>query len=694
MSNVKSAPSVGDPYLKINAKPGDPVFTTYGSAIERGRLYGDKAYKMHYDAPSEPLFFESEQAGRFFTGWKIKKIAIDEGGKYHEPPRVCASFSDMALLRSKPFEGVTAKETFFVYSSRIALIDSVVKNELDSPITVEAFGVYENDEFPLTVTHAPENGAPFVFEREETLERDLKALYAERPYPTKYRDLFATDGKPDSWGAYDFGKRPFWRHIKNNDLLDFSKEGGRRIALHKKFTIEPGERARFRFVRATASRDEDVEQLREEVEKLRAEPLDAYVEENEKRFASVPRLNFKTEEERQVYLSAFNLARGCMLPPEGETKFNYYVFSRNPIWGWGHGHQVLHESLTMLAYAHMDAKSAMDSQRVYIEQQSEDGLIAYRHGPRGAQTYPHEGKPTTSAPFFSWINWEIFQIAKDREFLAEAYEAGDKYVEWLKINRDVDQDGLFEWGPYGIIENVRDWFNAVFQVTEERRLDKGELDISDKLECLDLSLMVVKEMRSLAAMADELGKSDAAERHRADAERLTTLINDTMWDEESEFYYHVDRDDHTFVHKGKDLKRREIIAFLTLWAEAAPKDRAEKLMKTLLDPDVFWRKNGVPTLAADDPWYGAFVEQCCKWNGPVWLLWDYMVFQGLLLYGYKDAARELGEKMLRVVTTQLAKNHNFWESFSPDYDAQDSPPNYVWDAIIARVLIDLYRLDR
>jgi len=125
-----------------------------------------------------------------------------------------------------------------------------------------------------------------------------------------------------------------------------------------------------------------------------------YVDENVRLFQSVPRIKFKSRKERMVYLGALNLVRQCMLPPRGQTSYNYYVFSRNPIWGWGHGHQVMHESLSMLPYAYLDAKSAQESQRVYIEQQYPDGLIGYRHGPRGPQVYPHQGVATTSAPFF------------------------------------------------------------------------------------------------------------------------------------------------------------------------------------------------------------------------------------------------------------------------------------------------------
>ncbi len=69
---------------------------------------------------------------------------------------------------------------------------------------------------------------------------------------------------------------------------------------------------------------------------------------------------------------------------------------------------------------------------------------------------------------------------------------------------------LLNGGPYGIIENVRDWYNAVFQVSAERCLDVDKEDISDELECLDLTLMVIKEERSLAQMASTLGKTEEA----------------------------------------------------------------------------------------------------------------------------------------------------------------------------------------
>jgi len=348
----------------------------------------------------------------------------------------------------------------------------------------------------------------------------------------------------------------------------------------------------------------------------------------------------------------------------------------------------MHESISMMVYVYLDPVSAQGSQRVYMEQQYPDGLIGYRHGPRGPQVYPYRGVAATSAPFFSWTNWEIYEVSRDRKFLQDAYEAGRKYVEYLYRKRDKDKNGMFEWGPYGIIKNVRDGWNVVFQLFSEGE-DEGR-DISDELDALDLTCQVANEVYHLYLMAKELGYDKEAEMWLKRHTKIAELVNRYMWDEEDGFYYHVSMRDNTFIFEGKSLKRKEIIGFLPMWARIATKERAKRLVKHLLNEDEFWRKYGVPTLSADDRNYTPFVDGCCRWDGPVWLLWNYMVFEGLRNYGYKKVANELADKMLLAVETQLRKNHRFWESYSLDFPVQESPSNYIWDSIMAKVLIEKY----
>jgi hypothetical protein len=683
-------------YVRINARAGDPLYTTYAAAMPRSRLYGDKAYKMDYYSDCRPVSYSSDHAGTMFCIWKIDEVVIPCIGEYLVKPAVRFSFPDMAILEYEPFRGIRVKETFFVYSSSIAMVDMEIRNTDKTVHEVAVYPILETGDDSLGIERYDQASDGFVTERYESPYRLISSLKPEYGYPVHVRDFFTANTRTASHGGYQGNMQDFYNVIKTDfysnkriDSLNMRSAGYIDfIALHLKKRLKPGESVRFRYLRGFQDQQEDQAKLVREVDSVKNFLLKTYYEDNLILYAHVPRIAFNRQPEKLAYLSAFNLARGCMYPPAGQTKYNFYVFSRNPLWGWGHGHQVLHESLSMMAYAYMDPKSAEGSQRVYMEQQREDGLIAYRHGPRGPQDYPHNNMPTTSAPFFSWINLEVYKAGKDKQFLADAYASGSKYVEWLIRNRDSDQDGTFEWGPYGIIENVRDWYNAVFQVSAERYLDVDKEDISDELECLDLTLMVIREERSLAQMAAILGKKEDAGRWLDLAEKTTKLVNERMWDESTGFYYSVNKKDHSFQFMTRDLKRQEIIGFLALWAEAAPKERAARLLQTLTDTTKFWRKYGVPTLSASDPWYSPYVDYCCKWNGPVWMLWDYMVYDGLRKYEYNDLAHQLAGKMINCVEVQLSKNHNYWESYSPDNEVLNCPPNYIWDAIIAKLLID------
>ena len=212
-----------------------------------------------------------------------------------------------------------------------------------------------------------------------------------------------------------------------------------------------------------------------------------------------------------------------------------------------------------------------------------------------------------------------------------------------------------------------------------------------KVKAMDLVAMMVMEMHSLSKMAAALGKAAEAQQWNLRADQMAGLIRTRMWDPQTRFFYNLARDTGTFVTaKGISLKRKEVIGFLPLWAGIATKAQAARLVQHLTDPNEFWRRFGVPTLSADDPYFQPQIKECCQWNGAVWLLWNYLVFHGLLRYGYRTQAEELLRRVMAAVTFQLDRNHRFWESYSPDFTTLHSPKNYLWDSILARMMIDLY----
>ncbi|MFP4470146.1 MAG: hypothetical protein ACLFPE_05660, partial [Bacteroidales bacterium] len=465
ISGLKSQPvTIDDNFLSIRAGAGDPLYTTYAAAMVRSRLYGDKAYKMDYYSQCLPVSYSSDQSGKIYNIWKINDVVVDKISEFHQPPVVTASFPDMAVMTYEPWPGIEVQETFLVYSSKTSVVRMWITNNTDKPHEVDVYPTINLDKDSIHIQSWDHQNHAYHTHRHESLKRLISNLYSKAGYPTEVMDIFTGNFTPYSYGGYFGNMDDFYNIVKTDfytedrsDSLNMASEGfARFIALHGRFNLQPGESADIRYIRGIQDQKEDVQELIEEINDVKTMDLQPFADANIALFKSVPRLDFKSEDERLVYLGALNLARGCMLPPSGQTSHNFYVFSREPLWGWGHGHQVLHESLAMLAYALLDAESAQESQRVYMEQQGDDGLIAYRHGPRGPQTYPHKGQPTTSAPFYSWINWEVYGVSGDRDFLEDAYISGSKYVDWLHENRDTDDDGTFEWGPYGIIENVRD----------------------------------------------------------------------------------------------------------------------------------------------------------------------------------------------------------------------------------------------
>ncbi len=437
--------TVSDKYLYINANVDDPLFTTYAASMERSRFFADKAYFMDYFTPDKPICYNSQFAGEFAVIWKVNNIIVSKTRDFIKKPEVIVSFPDMAILEYEPFKGLQVQEIFMVYSSGAAIIDMAIKNTGKVEYDFNLYPlVYKSGQGALQISKFDKENNWYFFTHYEPTVRLHSNLYASRGYPTDFNNIMACNQTPDSYGGYeansiqDFyfaAKRLSKVHefvTKQNELETGNVEI---VALQKRIRLKPGEKTSVRFVRGIQDIRKPESEMRDDVQAALNADLQKSIDENVALFKSVPRIKFKDTKKKMVYIGALNLVRQCMMPARGETQYNYYNFSRNPIWGWGHGHQVMHESLSMLSYVYLDAKSAQESQRIYIEQQYADGLIGYRHGPRGPQVYPHKGKATTSAPFFSWTNWEVYQFSKDRQFLKDCYKSGVKFVHYLERER-------------------------------------------------------------------------------------------------------------------------------------------------------------------------------------------------------------------------------------------------------------------
>ena len=667
----------------LNVKQDDPIYTTYAAALSRSEYKVNEGYQFVWYDPEKCMSFESAQAGGLGVAFKLNGIVKYKLSQFYKAPVITTSYSDMVKYNYYPYKNIKVESIFFVYSSRVAIRELKITNETPFEIKLEVYPFIKILNRDYTDIKETKNGVQF--NHKEFPDGWMKDHNI--PFQKDITDVLLLNEKPDAEGSYNIfsSVNDTIANIFLNDLINtvlknnFHDGTAKIISLQKSVTISVGNSVTLKVIRGINEAGKDISQPISNCKLLMTENLEKFVKEDEKTYSKIPQINFEVKDYNALYWNAFSLLRQCMLPPEGKCHYNYYVFSREPRWGWGYGGQVFHESLSMLAYVLMDPQSAMNSQRVFMERQHPDGYINYRTGPYLNETIPDNGQLTTSAPWFNWENWEIYKLTKDRKFLEDAYLSGKKLFEYFIKNRDSNNDGLCEWGGDGELESVRDARVAIWD----------EVGKPSNFDDVALNFDLVKEAKSLEAMANDLGFKEEAKTFKENYEKRTALINKFMWDPITKFYYNINKNDHSFTFKKKnDLKRKEIIAFLALWSGVANKVQAKELVKHLTDPKEFWRNYGVPSLSADDSYY----VPIGYWNGPVWTQWQYLIFRGLIDYGYKKEAKELVKKVLTNVDYQLSTNHWFWEFYSADDLQAGWNKTYIWAGIIARMLIDFNSL--
>jgi putative isomerase len=223
------------------------------------------------------------------------------------------------------------------------------------------------------------------------------------------------------------------------------------------------------------------------------------------------------------------------------------------------------------------------------------------------------------------------------------YDKLKKYLErWFAY--DGDRNGLPVWNSADHSGMDNQWSRA------------GALGAFE-VEGVDLACYLVRELRAMAIIADRLRKKADRDAYLKHAANLGKLINDVFWDEQDGFYY--DRNEK----KNQRVKIKSVAAFMPLWAGVATPRRARRLVKEhLLNEKEFWLKYPVASYAKTEPDYYQGSHNECNWRGPTWMPTNYMVFHGLVHYGFKATARDLAERTFRMVLEENAVTREYYNA--------------------------------
>lgn len=203
-----------------------------------------------------------------------------------------------------------------------------------------------------------------------------------------------------------------------------------------------------------------------------------------------------------------------------------------------------------------------------------------------------------------------------------------------------------------------------------------------------LNSLMYKELLAMEYLAGRLGLADDAKRYASDAESLREAVREHCWDEKDGFYYSADINllpitnepsiifgNEMVLHSGMPRTYSSIIqrigcwsGFMAMWAGIATQEQAERMVReNLADTRTFNAPYGVRTLSKLEKMYNlAASHNPSNWQGPIWGVSNYMVYRGLLNYGFNDEAKEMAMKTIGLFGRDYETEGALHEYYNPE----------------------------
>lgn len=344
--------------------------------------------------------------------------------------------------------------------------------------------------------------------------------------------------------------------------------------------------------------------------------------------------------------------------------------------------------------------------------------IFYNKGPERGGDGGNWNERNSKPPLAAWAVYNAYKESGDKEFLEEMYPKLVAYHNWWYTNRDVDGNGIAEYGGmvhdshYQYDENgeimtdedgnplvdaeavieAAAWESGMdnaprFDISGNGPEDVGTLVYEVKnddgevvgytinQESVDLNSYLYAEKGFLKSMAEELGYTEDAAKYEEEAEAVKEYINTYMYDEETGFYYDLQINEDgsekkLLVNRGKGSE-----GWLPLWAKLATEEQAARVVENMVDEEKFNLVVPLGVTSKDNDMF----EPDRYWRGPVWMDQALFGVEAMQNYGYDEEAKELALKMF-VNAEGLLSDGPIRENYNPETGEGLHTKNFSWSA--------------
>ena len=338
----------------------------------------------------------------------------------------------------------------------------------------------------------------------------------------------------------------------------------------------------------------------------------------------------------KTYAYAWWVMANNLISPQGNVSYEAMTPSKIGyvgLWLWDN-------AMHSLAYRHVDADLARNQIRAMLAHQLPNGMlpdVVYDEGVVYTIDHPIIGE-VTKPPILAWAALKLHETDPDVKFLSEIYVPLVRLNAWWFSMNDDDGDGLVQYNhPYS------------------SGLDDSPLwDEGMPVESPDLNTYLYIQMISLSQIAEALNMNAESAMWQRRANALVSQMIKHFWDPEAGLFWTIK--DHIPV------KVMTPFNLFPLWTGQLPEDIKDRLLSHLLNPNTFWGKYKLPTVARNDPKY----DPQTMWRGPVWANINYFFIEALNMNGEHVLADELRDSTLEMIMT-----HNGIFEY---YDAETGVP--------------------
>jgi putative isomerase len=358
-------------------------------------------------------------------------------------------------------------------------------------------------------------------------------------------------------------------------------------------------------------------------------------------------------------LKKSNATRNIIKPPKGILKFQYLTPAGpyDQLFDWD-----MYFMGVALSYNRI-WKPVVGSVKNFMSFVGQDsnvvGYVPREISPERLWALPHQSKP-----FLAQAAVLASKQSGDYQWLQPYFPQLKATVQYWETSRRAN-DGLFIW--FDGEESGSDNNPAVLD-------GLGNL----VTEGVDLQVFMYREYLALAFLSEKLGDNDS-KIYLQKAEYLKDLVNKEMWSELDGTFYNKN------VRTNSFIKVKTWTNFTPLWANMVSKHRAHRMIKEhLLSKDEFWSSHGVRTISLDEKKYA---PQDGYWQGPVWVISNYILMHGLMNYGYTAEATELAQKTVDLLIADLKTTGGMNECYNPETGAPTAGGDFVsWNILAAHMI--------